>query len=167
MNAKDVLRDALELAYRWNKMLADDLRDAPLAFPTANGGNHAVWVAGHAVVARSGLLSMITGQPDPWADWGKMLGGGSTPVADAAAYPNYEELLAAWDSVHRKTLALLDGLSEARLDEPPAAVPDELKDDPNFASVGAILLFIAMHEMSHRGQLADVRRSLGRGTLAF
>jgi hypothetical protein len=38
-------------------------------------------------------------------------------------------------------------------------VPDELRDDPDFASVGRLFTFIALHEMSHRGELAAARRA--------
>lgn len=168
MNATDAIRAALRLSYDWNRSLAEDMRDAAMTFPTPNGGNHPTWVVGHAVHARTGLLSMISGETSPFFEkWDAALGGGSQPTDEPAAYPSYEELLAAWELEHRRTLDALDRIGEVGLDRPPATVPDELKDSPDFATVGRIFLFIAMHEMSHRGQLADARRAAGRSTLAF
>lgn len=144
------------------------MRDAPMTFPTPYGGNHPTWVVGHAVHARAGLLSMITGEPSQFFEkWNASLGGGSHPADDPAAYPDYDELLSAWELEHQRTLDTLDRIGEARLDQAPATVPDELKNDPDFATVGRLFLFIAMHEMSHRGQLADARRAAGRSVLAL
>jgi uncharacterized damage-inducible protein DinB len=39
---------------------------------------------------------------------------------------------------------------------------EEVREDPHFQTIGQLFLFIAMHEMSHRGQLADARNALGR-----
>jgi uncharacterized damage-inducible protein DinB len=167
MHTTDAIRIALTLSYEWNRMLAEDLRSAPLAFPTSNGGNHATWVVGHAATSQAGLRSFITGEPSPRASWEATLGGGTTPVADASAYPSYETLMDAWKAEYEKTLALLAEQTDASLDARPKALPDSLKDHPSFRSVGHVLMLIAMHEMSHRAQLADVRRALGRGVLAF
>jgi uncharacterized damage-inducible protein DinB len=167
MHTTDAIRNALLLSFEWNRTLAEDLRDAPLAFPTANGGNHATWIIGHAAVAQAGLRSMITGEPNPLAQWEAIFGGGTTPSSDASNYPSFDELLRTWRSEHDKTLALLAAQDDASLDAKPKALPPTMADFPDFATVGRILLFIAMHEMSHRGQLADVRRSLGRSVLAF
>lgn len=168
MNATDAIRAALQLSYNWNRSLAEDMRDAAMTFPTPNGGNHPTWVVGHAVSARIGLLSMITGEQDnSWDKWESLLGGGSQPVDDPAAYPGYDDMLAAYANVHERTLGILDRVGDDGLDTTPPAVPEALKDDPDFATVGRMFLFIAMHEMSHRGQLADARRAAGRAVLEF
>lgn len=167
MTAREVIADALRMSYAWNRMLADDLRDASLAFPTRHGGNHATWVVGHAAAAQAGLRSFITGEPSELAGWDATLGGDSEPSDDASVYPPYDTLLATWEREHGRTLALLASLDDAALDEAPRAVPAELSDTPQFQSVGRLFMFIASHEMSHRGQLADARRALGRSRLAF
>ena len=167
MHAIDVIRASLVQSFEWNKMLAEDLRDAPLVFPTANGGNHASWVVGHAATAQSALRSFITGGPSSLTKWDKILGGGSIPTDDPNTYPAYGELLETWYHQYEATLSLLDTFDDAMLDKPPRGLPEKFRDDPGFQSIGHVFLFIAMHEMSHRGQLADVRRALGRPVLAF
>ncbi len=167
MHAKDAIITALTLSYNWNRMLAEDLRDNPLAFPTSNGGNHATWVVGHAIAARSALLSFITGEPNELAAWEKTLGGGSQPVSDASVYPSYLDLLERFEREHQRTLDTLERYSEASLDQKPAGLPPELSEDPDFRTVGHVFMFIGLHEMSHRGQLADCRRALGREKKGF
>ncbi len=167
MQATDVIRAALEQSFHWNKMLAEDLRDASLVFPTANGGNHARWVVGHAATAHSALRSFITGEPNRLSHWDEILGGGTTPTDDPKTYPPYSELLETWCQQYEQTLSLLDTHDDAMLDQSPQALPEKFRDEPSFQTAGRLFLFIAMDEMSHRGQLADVRRSIGRPILAF
>jgi hypothetical protein len=52
--------------------LLEDMRDAPLTFPTPNGGCHPLW---------------ILDEPNPLASWESMFCRGTEPVADASAYP--------------------------------------------------------------------------------
>ncbi|MEQ9459445.1 MAG: DinB family protein [Phycisphaeraceae bacterium] len=167
MDAMEAIRAALRQSYDWNRMLAEDMRDVPLTFPTPTGGNHPVWVVGHAAFARAALLSFITGEPNPLAEWEAKLGGQSQPSGDGSVYPSYDEVMALWEREHQRTLQALAKFGEAGLDQPALGVPPKLKDDPDFQTVGRIFLFTALHEMSHRGQLADARRALGRGPLAF
>lgn len=162
MTAKETIRLALQMTYDWTIQLADDLADAPLTAPTPRGGNHPLWVVGHLAHARRGLLGMMTGEvrSDPQAD--ALFAGGTEPRSAASAYPPYAEVLAQYRAVHTETLAVVDRWSDAQLDERPSAIPQEFKDEPYFQTNGKLLLFIALHEMSHRGQLADARRTLGR-----
>ncbi len=167
MNTIETIRIALQTSYDWNRMLAEDMRDAAMTFPTARGGNHPTWVVGHAAHASAGLLSMITGEPNPLARFDATLGGSSEPTADADDYPSFDDAMSMWEREHRRRLEALDTFGPSRLDEPPAAVPESLRSVPDFQTVGRIFLFIALHEMSHRGQLADARRAAGRPVLAF
>lgn len=162
MKTTEAIRIALQLSYDWNRMLAEDLRDAPMTFPTPRGGNHPTWVIGHAAHASAGLLGMITGEPNHLAHLDATLGGTSQPTNDPATYPDYDEVMSLWEREHQRRLEALDRFDDAQLDEPPAVLPDELKSLPDFQSIGRLFIFIALHEMSHRGQLADARRTLGR-----
>jgi hypothetical protein len=160
------LRAALKFSYEWIKLLADDLADAPLTSPTPGPGNHPLWIMGHLVFSSSGLLSMISGADNPYESWKELFEGGTQPVPNAAHYPAYVEILSAYEATHRLALALLDKMTASRLEERPPAVWEALRDDPGFQTIGQIFLFITMHEMSHRGQLADARRALGRKPFA-
>lgn len=165
MQAIDAIRYALNTSLQWAASLAEDLKDQPLAQPTAKGGNHAMWVMGHAACSERGLLGMITGEPSPIAEWDALFGGGTEPKADASQYPAYPEVLRAFKEARAATMRLLDSLAPARLNDKPAHLPDAFAELPDFQTVGRVLLFTAMHQMSHFGQLADVRRSLGRKPL--
>lgn len=166
MDATETLRHALIFSHQWVKQLADDLTDAPFEVATPVGGNHPLWLMGHLAFSNAGLTSMISGRENPLQSWESLFGGGTTPEHDAQAYPGYADVLREWEKVHHGTLQVLDEVGDSRLDEAPRAVWEPLRNDPDFSSNGRLFLFLAMHEMSHRGQLADVRRKLGRKPFA-
>jgi hypothetical protein len=160
------LRAALNFSYEWIKPLAEDLADSPMISPTPSHGNHPLWIMGHLVFSSADLLSMISGEANPFAEWRELFSGGTTPQIDAAIYPNYIDVLQAYKRVHEDVLHQLDNLPVSRLIERPPAVEEDLRDNPRFQTIGQLFLFIAMHEMSHRGQLADARTALGRKPFA-
>lgn len=160
------LRNALNFSYEWIKPLAEDLGDSPMISPTPCGGNHPLWVMGHLVYSSAALLSMISDQPSPFAEWRELFSGGTVPQIDAEVYPRYVDVLEAYTQVHLDVLGQLDNLPASRLSERPPAVWEEVREDPQFQTIGQLFLFIAMHEMSHRGQLADARNALGRSPFA-
>lgn len=165
MQTSDMIRFALSLSRDWAAQQVTDLADAPMTSPTPAGGNHPTWVVGHMALSEAGLLAMITGEPNPLEHWQPLFSGGTTPSRDASAYPAYSEVRAAYEQARARTLAYLDALTDADLTRGPRAVPAELAQDPSFASVGRLLLFIAVHQMAHFGQLADARHALGRAPL--
>ncbi len=161
-----VLRSALKFSYEWIMPLAEDLADCPMVSPTPNHGNHPLWIMGHIVFSSAGLLSMISGDDNPYGNWSELFSGGTIPQADIAAYPSYGEVLKAYKHVHGAVLRQLDSMKESSLRERPPAVWEQVRDDPHFQTIEQLFLFISMHEMSHRGQLADARHALGRKPFA-
>lgn len=166
INATDTLRAALTTSYQWLTQLAEDLADAPLTAPTPAGGNHPLWIMGHVTFSKAGLLAMISGRPNPLEHWKDLFAGGTQPLRDRDGYPPFPDVMAAYRQTHQAALDLLGEIGEAGLAAKPKAVAKELSDEPDFQSVGRLFLFITMHEMSHRGQLADARRALGRKPFA-
>lgn len=168
MTSKQLIRSALELAQQWCLRLAEDLADAPF-HQAAPGLNHAYWVIGHLANAEAHLTAMVTGEPHARPELDKHFGGRTQPQPESAyaGGPSYRELVALVAEGRRRTLQMLEALPEAELDRVPKGRPDEMKDLPMFASVGNALMFLAIHQQSHFGQLADARKSLGRAPLFF
>ncbi|MEW4487423.1 DinB family protein [Thalassoglobus sp. JC818] len=166
MDGLESLRLSLNMSFEWIIQLAEDLADAPLAVPTSRGGNHAHWTMGHLVFSQAGLTSMISGRPNTWETWKSLFAGGTRPHPEGDGYPTYTEVLTAYRTVHVETLQLLETIGVSGLDDAPKAVWESLRDQPDFQSNGRLFVFIAMHDMAHFGQLADVRRSLGRKPFA-
>src|SRR5262245_15340276 len=164
MKSIDLIRKALELSTDVTMALIRDMQDAPLTFPTPRGGNHPLWVLGHLAWSEGELVQYhMLARPNPLAHWRDLFGDGSEPTADASRYPPFDEVLAAYRRLRGETLELLATLTDADLDKPSHA------PRPGFERVigtyGGCLLVVALNTMSHRGQVADARRALGRDRL--
>ncbi|HEX8523777.1 MAG TPA: DinB family protein, partial [Tepidisphaeraceae bacterium] len=143
--------------------LLEDLKDAPLTPPTPRGGNHPLWVLGHITFVEAGIPRVLFGEPHPLADWGHLFAPGTEPKPEAAAYPSFDELLKAFRTARARNMQILDQLGEAGLDQPTQKPLQGLEQ--MMRTAGDTFLILAMHHMHHRGQLADVRRALGRKPL--
>ena len=160
MKAIDVIKNALTMGDRAMMMLLEDLKDAPMTSPTPRGGNHPLWILGHITVVEANIAHVITGEPNPLMHWMPLFKAGSEPSTDSKVYPSFDELLAKYQQARAKNLKLLDEIGDAGLDRPTKLQPKGLEDA--LGTVGKAYMTIAMHQMNHRGQLADARRALGR-----
>jgi uncharacterized damage-inducible protein DinB len=160
MKAIDLIRGALQLSDDAIMMLAGDLGDAPLTAPTPRGGNHPLWVLGHITFVEGSVPHVLFGEPNAVANWAHLFAPGTQALNDAKTYPRYEEVLSKFRELRTRNLKILDTLGEEGLDQPTQAPPRDLKDV--LGTAGQAFLTIAMHHISHRGQLADARRALGR-----
>ena len=163
MESKELLRMNLVACHDMVMSLIEDMRDAPLTFPTANGGCHPMWVVGNVAWGDGTFLyEWILGEENPLADWTPIFGPGSEPTANAEDYPSFDEVLAKNNEIHAAVLATLESFSEEDLDKPSKA-PAEYAS--RFATNRQVFLQSGLHRMAHRGQLADARRALGRPRL--
>lgn len=162
MTAKDVIRAALGAADMTLLSLVKDLSgDELVAQPTAAGGNHALWVLGHVgfgeeAIVRKAVLGEEAGLSE---EVRKKYDMGSTPTPNAADYHGVAELLAQCAKARALTLATLEALSDEEMDAAPLYAADLFK------TKGGTLAFLAVHQAFHAGQVADVRRSLGKKPL--
>lgn len=163
MNAVNFVRLTLEQSKGWILGLAADMKDAPLTAPTPNGGNHPLWVLGHLTFSEADLIhGLVSGEPNPLAEWKDLFGQGSEPTSDASLYPSFDEIMGKFEEVRANTLRVLDGMTDDDLDEPSHA-PEEMKDF--FGTNGQVFATAAIHFAFHGGQIADARRAAGRPPL--
>lgn len=143
--------------------LIENMRDAPLTFPTANGGCHPMWVIGNVAWGDATFLyEWILGEENPLAEWSPIFGPGTEPTANADDYPSFDEVVAKANEIHSAVLATLESFSEEDLDKTSKA-PAEYAS--RFGTNRQVFLESGLHRMMHRGQLADVRRAAGRPRL--
>ena len=160
MKATDLVKFALKASEDVVSGLVEDLKDCPLQAPTPNGGNHPLWTIGHLAYSEGALGEIITGEPNPLAAWKDLFDAGTEPVDDASHYPSFDEVLSQFKQMREATWKLIETLTDEDLDKATEKPPEGMEDF--FANYGQILLLIGLHTMHHRGQLADVRRALGR-----
>jgi uncharacterized damage-inducible protein DinB len=160
MKAIDVIRNAMQFSDQSTLQLIEDMRDAALMQPTPRGGNHPLWVLGHITLIEGNIPHVLFGEPNPVAKWAPLFAPGTEPQADAAAYPSFEEILRTYRDLRARNMKILEDLGEAGLDRPTVAPPRGLENV--LGTVGQAFMLVAMHQMSHRGQVADARRTAGR-----
>ena len=163
MNSVDFIRMSLDMSKNWLLGLAADMQNEPLVAPTPHGGNHPLWCVGHLAFSEANLVNvMAQGKPNPLADWEVLFNQGTEAKQDASAYPPFEEVMAAFESVRNDTLAYLDTLTPDSLDAPSKAEGEMAEW---FGTVGSCLAAIPIHFAFHGGQISDARRAAGRPPL--
>jgi len=161
MQTKEFLKLNLEWATEKVLLLIEEMKDAPLTFPTPNGGNHPLWVLGHLAYSEGVILQeRMLGEPNPLAQWKDIFGDGTEPVDDSNVYPSFDQVMAKCREVHQANMALFDSLSEEDLDTPTKFCEPQHKK--HFGTYRQCFQFVANHWLMHRGQVADARRAARR-----
>jgi hypothetical protein len=160
MKATDCIRMMIEQSRGMLLKLLADLQDLPPTTKMPDTVHHPLWILGHSLVSESGLVArFVVGEEPPLSKWQSMFGRGSKSLADGTQYPSWTELLAEYDKVRARTLEVLAGLSDADLEKPSKAPPEFAQI---FGSIGQCMAMLSLHASFHAGQVADVRRALGR-----
>jgi hypothetical protein len=165
MYTKDAIRYSLNMADQATMRAIETIEDAPLTFPTGQGGCHPLWVIGHLAFIEGLTHEMLGGGGNPVAHWAAIFGQDTVPAADAAQYPAFAKVRDQYVQLRNRNLQLLESMTEADLDKPTPWQPKGLEE--HFATCGKALLTVAMHQMAHRGQITDSIRAAGRATPAL
>jgi hypothetical protein len=165
MYTKDAIRYALNMANQGTLTSLATIEDAPLTFPTGNGGCHPLWVIGHLAFVEGLTLELLGGGPNPVAHWSTIFGQGTVPSADATQYPPFAKVRERYVELRNRNLQILESMSEADLDQPTPWQPKGLEE--HFATFAKSLFTVALHQMAHRGQITDAVRSAGRAAPAL
>ena len=164
MRATAFIADSLTAGSQWLEGLVGDISgDDLVKGPGPNDAHHALWIIGHLAVSESSIVDRFIRGTDPaLADWESRYGMGSQPVAAASAYASKAELLDAFRAQRVKTIELLGTLDDTDLDKLSHA-PEPLQG--MFGTFGKCFLLAVNHQAFHVGQVADIRRTLGRKPL--
>ena len=143
-------------AYLVKQSVQDLDREALLASPGAES-TCMLWNFGHVTNTRCGLLQLLGVQHERFHN--DLFGRGARH-ADAPKYPEVEIVSTAFDEATSRLLTRFETVTEAELSEPcPRDFPIADK-----STAGAVT-FLALHEIYHAGQMAYLRKWLGKGQL--
>lgn len=159
MNAKDVLRETLNLSHFILKSYVGDLTDADLLKRPGPGCNHVAWQLGHLIDSECGLLNAVKpgAAPELPADFSKNHARDNVSSNEASQFLSKDQYLELTEKVHAATLSVLADFPEADFDKP---APEHFRK--MFPTMGAIFVLIASHPMMHAGQFVPIRRALGK-----
>ncbi|HEX7961313.1 MAG TPA: DinB family protein [Terriglobales bacterium] len=121
--------------------------------------NHLMWVTGHALNTRSGVvLRLLGGQSKSYSDDLFKRGG---KLVEPGKYPRPEEIRAAWTEVAKELANAFSKVSETTL-----AQPTPENNAPTLdGTVSGLIAFFALHETYHVGQIGYLRKFLGYSQL--
>jgi hypothetical protein len=157
--------DRLRRARMYTRQFLADLTPDEWFWSPPQFTTHIAWQVGHIAVAQYNLClrrlrgrtaddkSLIT---DAYIDSFKL---GSKPKADAKANLPLDEIQRVFDGVHYQVLTDLPLVDNAELDSPVEPAHPQFK-----TKLGAIE-YSAPHEFVHAGQIAMLRRLMGKPSL--
>jgi DinB superfamily len=168
MTARSRLESAIErlkFSRQFTSQFLAGIADGEWFWHPSELTTHLAWQIGHLAVAEYNLcLRRIRGRTeadealisDNYIECFKL---GSTPVADPAKYPPVSDIQRVFAAVHERALAELAGRTDAELD-----VPVE-QPHPVFKTKLGSIEWCSQHEMVHAGQIALLRRLMGKPPL--
>lgn len=163
MNVKDALRSLLKGNHHMVKMYLADLSDEDLLVRPVPGANHIAWQLGHLIYGEAaGFQPLIPGAKPVAlpAGFAELYGKDGATNDDPGAFLKKAAYLELAGQAREATLAALENLSEADLDQPITGRMASIAP-----TVGALLLLTGNHDMMHAGQWTVVRRKLGKPVL--
>lgn len=165
MTNAEVLARNLEGTRDWTLKLIADLDGDDWFFQPTPGMGHALWLCGHLAAAQNLLIhARCLGNSILADDFSQHFPIGA-PVKSAGEhdYPPVEEVLSVMADIHSKTVAAIRGMSDAMLAE--KAFGKDGTIHPHYQDKGGAVAHCDRHEAFHAGQIASIRRLLGKGYL--
>lgn len=127
--------------------------------------NHALWIVGHLGLADNRFAATFRPEVDKIPEgYPPLFWFGSDCHSDASQYPPVAEVLDYFRDRRANLLAVVENLTDADL-EVPAPAATESSPIAGAPNLGYLLLFAAIHEQGHSGQLSVCRRDLGNDLL--
>lgn len=163
MRTAHVLADQLDGSRRWTLKLLEDFAGGDWTYQPAPGLSHALWLCGHLVVASDLLVIVRCLQRKSLVEEAFArhfaIGG---PVQSAAEhdFPRPEAVRAKMDELHPQVVEAIRSISDEKLGEP--AFGKDGSPHPHYSTVAGAICHAARHETFHAGQLATIRRLLGK-----
>ncbi|HOD67137.1 MAG TPA: DinB family protein [candidate division Zixibacteria bacterium] len=139
------------------KALLDDITEEESMVRGRDSLLHIRWLTGHLVYNVNHVLAMIGSLPVMLpSSYKQLFDRGSAITNDPKAYPSLAALRSELLDLHDRLIDVLPGVSDDDLDEP-------LPKDAGFNAVRLnAASFMCMHTFYHCGQIAMIRRVLGR-----
>lgn len=157
-----MLADQLRRTREWTLMLLAGFEGEEWTFQLKPGAQHALWICGHLASAQDTLVfQRCLGKPVLAPDFRVHFPTGG-PVKSAAehAWPTVDEVRERMADMQRRTEAAVAAMSDALLAEP--AFGKDGAPHPHYDTKLGAVSHAARHEAFHAGQIAMIRRMLGK-----
>ena len=166
MSSAARLAEQLEETRKWTLMLIADLKGDDWGFQPAKGLAHPLWLCGHLAMAQNGLIfKRCLGRDELDATFvSHFLPGGAVASLGEHPFPRPEEVLQRMEEMQSKSVRTVREMSDSFLAEP-AFAADGKSPHPHYRDKYGAIAHVARHEAFHAGQIATLRRLLGKSFL--
>ncbi len=165
MTTGEVLAGQIDKTREWTLLLIADLTGDDWTYQPQAGFQHALWLCGHLACAQE-LLLFQRCLNRPVLEAGFLTHfpiGGPIKSAGEHDWPDSAVVLQKMEEMQHVTLETVTGLDDKLLAEP-ACGKDGAKHPHYDTKLGAVS-HVVRHEAFHAGQLATIRRLLGKAFL--
>jgi len=162
----ELLADQLDRTREWTLRLIADIKGDDWFFQPAPGLAHPLWLCGHLAGSQDLLVIVrCLGKPSTLdaAFKSHFPIGGPIKSAREHDYPGVEAVLATMRDTHSRTLAAVRSMSDALLADPAYAGDGSIH--PHYRDKRGAVSHCSRHEAFHAGQIAMIRRLLGKAFL--
>jgi hypothetical protein len=156
MPKRDNLTYLLQVNLMALKRLLDDVTEEESLERGRDNLPHIRWLTGHLVYSAGMTARQLGADYEPDGAYDRLFGRGSEVTDDAGIYPPFSELREELYELHDKAIAAASVATDEELD---ADLPKEAGFEATLMNAAQ---FLCMHTFYHAGQIAQLRRSLGR-----
>ncbi|MEW6050528.1 MAG: DinB family protein [Candidatus Zixiibacteriota bacterium] len=156
MTKKEHLLGHLKTVHGSIRKLVDDISEEEAIVCLPGNPNHIKFLVGHISTTAAFALTVAGVKPDYPGEWMKMFARGATVTADISVYPSIADIRTRLYALHAALEEFVATCDEGALERVNVIRPgwDENAMDG--------VLFFAAHDFYHAGQIAMIRRALGR-----
>ena len=162
MTQTELLADQLDGSRQWTLMLLADLDGEDWTHQPGPGLAHALWLCGHLASAQNTLIHVRClghGVLDEVFAGHFPIGEPVKPMGEYD-YPSVKLVRKVMVEIHVKTVDAVRNMSDALLAEP--ALGKDGQPHPHYSDKRGAVSHCSRHEAFHAGQLATIRRLLGK-----
>jgi hypothetical protein len=165
MRISELLAEQLDGTRAWTLKLLHDLEGSDWHAQPRPGLAHPLWLCGHLACAQHLLVHArclgVSILDDAFMAHFPI--GAPVKSAEEHDYPPLAEVRRVMDQAHGQTLAAIRHMTDGQLAEP--AFGKDGAVHPHYKDKRGAVSHCARHEAFHAGQLATIRRLLGKGFL--
>ncbi len=162
MSIAAMLADQVDGSRQWTLKLIADVEGDEWTYQPGDGLHHILWLCGHLALTEHALvLTRCLGgdPPDPTFAGHFPIGAPVKSVAEHD-YPSPDAVKNRMETTHNRVLEAIRGMSDAALAEP--CYGADGTPHPHYSTKGGAIAHCARHEGFHAGQIALLRRLMGK-----